>query len=504
MSIKEVWDLFSRGKYSDLFLIVEKLTGNDRIEGELLKAHLIHELEGDYDQYKALVDFYLEEESDNIHIQISARFHKATCYFWESKPYQGDKQLEIGYILLRNLPQSEYTDSIFFHKAWYWHLKGTFLLMKGKRQKAIESLEKAVSLSKKPGFPVSSMHSATYNQIGIVYMEEGEYDVAYDMFEKSILTVEEDGNEIGPSIPLWNLARIQLMRGEVEAALNTHKRGIAMARTSGWTRLYSAHLQRIAWINYSTGKPQKAIDQFEEVLTKVNEKNFPTAYALARFSQFQLYLDLQDSKKTKECANALTDLAESSESILIETLSKLTDALYRKEFHPSFVEKANAQTKLRELITNERVPHYFRIIAMLHLVDLLLLELRVFEEERILNEILELSDKIQDFAQVNVMIPIECEALILRGKLALLEGSVSTSEKLLQQALDLAQSKGLKNLETRIAVEYNHLQTELAKWMDLIERNAPLKEKIKHSRVEDYLKQAIKLATLHSDQSTNK
>ena len=71
-------------------------------------------------------------------------------------------------------------------------------------------------------------------------------------------------------------------------------------------------------------------------------------------------------------------------------------------------------------------------------------------------------------------------------------------ERWLQQAYDLSKAKGLRNLETRVALEYNRLQNELAKWMDLIERNAPLKERIEHSRVENYLKQAIQVASRHS------
>ena len=80
------------------------------------------------------------------------------------------------------------------------------------------------------------------------------------------------------------------------------------------------------------------------------------------------------------------------------------------------------------------------------------------------------------------------------ARFEIIEGNLQTASSLFERARKTAEEKGLGLLVDKVLVEKRQLEEELDKWQELIQRNAPLKERLEQARLEKYMKQAKTLA----------
>ena len=80
--------------------------------------------------------------------------------------------------------------------------------------------------------------------------------------------------------------------------------------------------------------------------------------------------------------------------------------------------------------------------------------------------------------------------LLLKTKLLVLEGDFASAGKILNSAKITAATSGLDQLVSRINEEEKILRIKLNRFSELIEQNAPLKERIEELQLEEYLLKA--------------
>ncbi|MFX0116742.1 MAG: hypothetical protein ACFFB3_19495 [Candidatus Hodarchaeota archaeon] len=174
---------------------------------------------------------------------------------------------------------------------------------------------------------------------------------------------------------------------------------------------------------------------------------------------------------------------------------RVLDAMALKE-SPRIGEKAEAQKLLRQIIDEPVLSPDLTIYAMLNLCDLLLEEAKAYGAEPVLEEADRLSARISDIALSQDSPALRVEALLLRSKFALLQGSIPEADKLLGQAAKIAEDQRLPKLADEVAREQAALATEVGRWEELIARAAPLRERLEQARLQDYIADAVKLIAI--------
>ncbi len=112
-------------------------------------------------------------------------------------------------------------------------------------------------------------------------------------------------------------------------------------------------------------------------------------------------------------------------------------------------------------------------------------------------EVKALLTKFLDMAQAQKSANLQVDALLLQAQLEAVEGNLQQTTELLAQARATAEKYELHNLGEKAKAEQNRLENEMMKWQELLQRNAPLQERLEHARVEHYIKDAQKMITLH-------
>jgi hypothetical protein len=178
----------------------------------------------------------------------------------------------------------------------------------------------------------------------------------------------------------------------------------------------------------------------------------------------------------------------------VNQLSYLSQALVLKR-SSRLRDKIKAQ-ELFEQVAGEETEFRISFDALLNLCDLLLLELRTSGEEDVFLEAKSFVQRFTTRAKQTQFLSFVVDALILQAKFAMVDGDITGAAKLLDQAQITAEEKGFTRLARKVSDEIIELERQYDNWQRLIQNNAPFQARLEKAQLEDYLKEAVKLARL--------
>jgi hypothetical protein len=127
----------------------------------------------------------------------------------------------------------------------------------------------------------------------------------------------------------------------------------------------------------------------------------------------------------------------------------------------------------------------------LNLCELLLEEIKLTGNEQVLKEVRSHLDKLHEIAEGQKSYPWLVQVYWLQSRLALLELNVGKAQDLLNQAEELAESRGLDRLVSFISREKFQLTDQLGKWQRFFDHQPPLKDVVAFTQFEDLLERVI-------------
>jgi hypothetical protein len=165
----------------------------------------------------------------------------------------------------------------------------------------------------------------------------------------------------------------------------------------------------------------------------------------------------------------------------------LIDALILK--HSSrVIQKADAQKQLAEFVNKKIVHHEIKALAMIHLCELLLDELRLYGDDAVFQETQNIINELYKLGKKHQTYPLIIQTLMLKTQIAVWEGELNIATKYATQAELLAEEKGLSLLGTQVTQVQQQLESEFIKAQELIQHNAPLQKRIEQAKLDTYLK----------------
>ena len=161
---------------------------------------------------------------------------------------------------------------------------------------------------------------------------------------------------------------------------------------------------------------------------------------------------------------------------------------------------AMAQRLFENIIASEIVDYNITGLAMVNLCEILLDELKVFEDKKILKEIEILAGKIINLAKAQNIHPLIVQSYLLESKLALLDGNTSKASDLITEARLIAERQRLATLIKKTSVAEENLNAKIELWSNFAEKGKHIRQKIEQLKIDDYLKE---LANLFKKGTTN-
>ena len=499
----EIFEIFNRGELEQLIdskEFIDQLEGEEKIGSELLRAVSIMDSQMDSNLYHETIQKYLQDDM-TPRVEYVVRLHQACYEGWtKTKVEEAIAILDKCDRLYEGFSEKD-KEELQFYRIWSFHLKGTYYFTKD-RAKALEILQRGLSLLEKTTFASSGLKPAMMVHTGIAHMRNGEYETAERYFKDAIAISRPLGNRAFQVIPLHDIAVIQLIKGNIQEAQKIIEKGYPIAVESKFLRAITGYQELKGRILVQLKEYDKALDHYKQALPEIKKSGLVQnetwiLYALITLltnPDAKIKLGNREEEATMYL-NELDILAKRSSNIEIDAIYQLSRASVF-QYKPRLKDKMQAQPLYQNIITDENITMYYRLQAMLSQCDLLLIELKALEDETIIDEIISIFNRLTDMAKG--IIPITLEVLIVKSKLALVQEDVEQAQDFLSEALIIAKTKKLELYIEKIEREMGKLRDQISEWHQFESEKRSINQRLNQLEVKDYLQQAIEITALHS------
>ncbi|MBY9006149.1 MAG: tetratricopeptide repeat protein, partial [Candidatus Lokiarchaeota archaeon] len=315
--------------------------------------------------------------------------------------------------------------------------------------------------------PKDYKHSCTlcYDIIGHSLFQKGKLNRALQFFKKSLdyRLITGFKNLIAQSY--YNIGNIYNRKGELQHGLAYYNKILKIPEVQEDQRSKPAYLTSIGKIygelgDFITSKRYllEALDllknikvhifyflNFKVCLAKIYHYLIDLSISNNELENIDLYLnELHDTSKKYPDLKQIEQLYRLNKAIILKSSDRLMD-------------KMSAGTIFNGIAEEEIIDHEITIEAMMNLCEVLINELELSGDKRILQEIEELSDRLLEIAQSQYLYEVLAETYFFKAKISLLHLDINNTRSLLTKAQNTANKYGLWHLANKISNEHDSL-----------------------------------------------
>ncbi len=320
--------------------------------------------------------------------------------------------------------------------------------------------------------------------LGSISSRKGDFDKALDYYQQSLTLYEEQGIRYYTFSSINNIGEIYRQKGELELALEYYQKGLALATDIGNRTYVSTALINIGATYWQKGDLERAQEYLERGL-KLLEKEQAGTIGVTECLTRLIFIAVEQNnqERAQHYLNRIKEIHDSVENKLLSQIYRLAKAIVLKA-SPRARYRVQAEELFMQLVDEEIIVLELTTFALLYLCDLQLAELRNTGDSSLLEEIQSHVNRLLEIAQKQGSQWVLTETYTLQGRLALLQLDLNAARRMFTQAQTIAEEHGLQRLATIISREHDILLDQLGKWEELIERQAPLAERVELAQLE--------------------
>ncbi|MHA1479169.1 MAG: tetratricopeptide repeat protein, partial [Promethearchaeota archaeon] len=507
---------------------------------ELSKANNLID-EGKLDEALTLLSNYEQKEALNHHDKASCRLLQCKILFWQGKYKELIKLAEQIY------KESRGVENIF--------LKVDSLLIMTHALAMLDRIAEALDLIKQGEELIKTIPqklTKTYKQReAYLAFIEGylcsrrrgrklkDQDLALEYLEHSLAVREELGIKHEIAEVLGEMAWTRLITGELNRALKYAERSLALAKESRKKYYIASSFKFLGQILGAKGELDQGIRNYEQSLVlfkELNNKdrlawvlnNVSRAYriggeferALECIEQsmalnrecgklrmladnhdylIQILIDKGDLKRAQISLNDLEQIKNQLKDENINLLYLYDKALVLKTSLRAR-DRGKAEEILTQLLEDDDLDFEGKYTVLLNLCDLLLTELRITNDQGVLDELTQFLGQLLDLAEKSDSYWIIGETYLLQAKLALISLDLKEARRLLTQGQQIAEKFGLDMLARKISNDHDELLKKLITWENLKDSDISLEERMELARLNEQMDDMLQKRVTEPDE----
>ena len=433
----------------------EEIRDKRRVEEVLKLIRMIYAIQGDVEKEIEFV-----KKSLVVFQEIEVKEAVAQCYLQLHSIYgwvKGESDLSLTYLKKCNDIYKKLENKKNNTMLIYWF--GAHYKRIGELDRAIEYFNKGMKFAE--DIKWKGAIALFFHGLGWAYAEKGELDRAIGYMHDSITLFEEvrSSSSLYGWIkwPLVNIGTAYQSKGNFEIAIKYYLKSLALTQSSPSSNILciAANLYQF----FTLAIEMNSRDQAKIFLQKL--KNLHSKYP-------------QHTYLLHKCLIM--------EAIILKSSTRLKD-------------RVKAQKLLQQVVDSKIVLHWITINAHLHLLELLLSEVRWLGDQDVLEQAKRLTSKLSTLAMDQNLIELQINIIIIQIQFEIIQGNFTTALELLNSARETAKQSNFHLLVEKITEEEQQLEAELERWKNLIQRSAPLQERLEQAQLERYIEEVRKLVT---------
>ena len=443
------------------------------IDALLIKAHVV--FLGKLEESKQIIDkveSLLNEYKNNSSLDLKRQIND--FLIMKAVVYRYTAILDEAYESINQWISNNQKDGEKLDFSRTYIILGDIYIYKNETEKSLECFEKSRILQSELENPIGIATSLQYLALGYYLM--GELDHSQSLCKKSITIPKISTFTLSASLHI--LGAISKEKGELDRALRIYKRAAKIREVEQYFEEYLTIILAIGMIYRMKGNYNLALENFLKCYSECKKINSLYGMASSLFNLILTFLDKNNIEQAESYLSefeSVTTLTKSETYNNIFLVAKALILRKSKRLH----DKTQAELILMQIIEKEALPIQYLLLTLANLCDLLLYEMDIMDNLDILNEINPLISKMLKFSENQNSYLWLSETKLLQAKLCLINMDIRGAKKLMSEAQKIAEMHDLNLLAQRISHEQDSLLDQSPLWDELLERNAPISERIK-------------------------
>ena len=328
--------------------------------------------------------------------------------------------------------------------------------IKGELNRALKYAEQSVALAKESS--KKYYIASSFKFLGQIISTKGELDRGIRNYEQSLELFKELDNKDRLAWVLNNVSDGYRRRGDLDRALECIEQSMALHLELGELKFLAYNYDFLIQILIDKGDLERAqisLHEMEQMKNQLKDKFLNESYIVDKALVLKTSLRARDRGKAEEI---LTQLFEDFEDF---------EGMYT---------------------------------ILLNLCELLLTELRITNDQGVLDELNFYIGQLLEIAEESHSHWIMGETYLLQAKLALLSLDLKEARRLLTQGQRIAERYELKLLAIKISNEHDELLKQLNMWENLKESNSSLKERMEFARLNEQMENMLRKRVVEPDE----
>lgn len=330
------------------------------------------------------------------------------------------------------------------------------------------------------------------NVKGVVYFAKGEIVKANKSFEESLTIYTTLNDQKNMAMEYNNIGNIYVFLGDLKEAKMYLDKSLAIRKKLPNKLELASTLANLAEALLIEDKTQEALDYYLESLDYFIELEDVFFLAQLYFHLVYTYIKLENIDLAKRQYTKLINLYEKEKQKNktyidklrdLETISPiklyvdLSDAKLLK-LSPRIMDQFEAGIVFRGISLRKDIDLSIRFKASLEYIEILFLELRLSNDENLIQEMSIYIMLLQNFAHSVKSVYIEIQLRQLLANIYLLSFQLEKCTALLKETILLAHKNDLFNYEVSATLLYDRITVQYDQWLNLKNTHAPITERL--------------------------
>jgi tetratricopeptide (TPR) repeat protein len=319
--------------------------------------------------------------------------------------------------------------------------------------------------------------ASSYALIGRIYRFKGDYDKALE-YCKKCLTINEITKRSELEV-ITTLADVYRLKSELNRALKYQTQAVTLAEELNITDQLIFNLENMGYLYRTMGRNNLALEYAERCLILSEKWSFNIQMANSLYLIIVTYIDENSREKANQYLNRLSEFNDQTKNKgdIDISYAYLGAKAYMMKTSTRMRDRVEAQALFKGLI--DIAGEDFLIACMSNLCDLLLDELSMYNDPKILDEIIPLINKCLDIAESARNYGWLADTKLLQSKLALIQMDFEEAKRLMVEAQRIAELHGLNLLAWGISSEHDKILDQIDLWDRIVKDEAPIAERMK-------------------------
>ncbi|MHA2027909.1 MAG: tetratricopeptide repeat protein [Candidatus Kariarchaeaceae archaeon] len=358
----------------------------------------------------------------------------------------------------------------------------------GEMKKAIEYSKKCLEIRKNIGNKKDIAYSL--HQLGSIHYFVGNFDEALTYFMRGLQLRNNIQNAQDRAASLNAIGCIYSDRYDLEKAHEYFIESIKVREEIDNKQDIAASYSRIGYNYHQLGDYETAIEYYQKGLSLMDESIYHITLLFlvdniihSAIASHRLELAKKYNQKIKSL------ITEDTPSL--QFVQKYYSALILKQDKRA-INKIKSQELFIEIIEDPQTEFAIvQINSMLNLCELLLIEFKNYGVDEVYLQLKELIARLIYIAESKNLFYIHAKVLMIKSQLAVIDANSDLARKLLQDAQEIAVSKGIKVLAQNISHDLDVLMQKIMKDEFNAITDLSVHERIQDTNIEELIYQII-------------